>query len=386
MAIVRWCVLVLLVLAGMLTASLTAAGDEWQAAVQWVQWQRPMLARHLPARPALHDGPTPSAGGGGYGAVARAAERVGASQWENLLRSALEDAVEPGDELQVALQQLAPAADLLRAAARAAAPSTAAAAPFDPLPLLAIVDALLVTTLRGELGVAAARDLLDVFACGVDLANSWLPIEHMLGALVLQRASAAVGDEVLARFDPAGLAVFAAGLAVADSVVHPESVWPMLLVSQLVAQLDVEGQVSARDLGLGNRWQAWRHGFSVRDSGRARTRSLVAALQRFVRDAVGADSWPARRALLAELAKADRAANADLWRPFLAGVEANEESRRLGVAQLRLLRLAVAWHVSQPLPRLDDPLGVGPLQVLEVADGVLLRSAEADLQRHCRRR
>lgn len=384
MASVRWALLVLLILGGMVTASLGADGDGWRATVQWMQQQHAMLQRYLLPCPPLHSGAMPAGSGGGYAAVAQAAERGGAPADEELLRAACRGDVRSlGEPLQAALLRLRPACDQLRAAARGA--DALLPPELDVLQLLQVVDALLLTAVRAEPGLAVAQDLLDVFACGIDLANAAHPLQHMIGGLVVQRATEVLSDDVLRRLGVSAQQALAEGLAAADGVLQPESMLPLLQARWLVARLDGDEDVQPADIGLATRWQAWRQGFSVRDSGRARTRALVASLQTFVRDSITIEGWSARRALLRKLVETDRAINADLWHPFLTDAEQNEAVRRTAVAELRLLRVALAWHLHATLPTLADPLGDGALQVIDVDGGVLLRSGQPDVQRACRR-
>jgi hypothetical protein len=55
-----------------------------------------------------------------------------------------------------------------------------------------------------------------------------------------------------------------------------------------------------------------------------------------------------------------------------------ESAWRWSVADLRLLRLAVAWHLGASMPRLEDPMGDGPLEVAPTAYGVHLTSRGDD--------
>ena len=84
--------------------------------------------------------------------------------------------------------------------------------------------------------------------------------------------------------------------------------------------------------------------------------------------ATAASGWTER-----ERALTDAVAKLDSVR--FARVDDIERARRESLTQLRLLRLAAAQHLGEPLPALRDPLGDGDLDVVRAETGLVLRSA-----------
>ncbi len=142
--------------------------------------------------------------------------------------------------------------------------------------------------------------------------------------------------------------------------------------------------LAPEDVGMASFLQAWRHGFSVRESAKARTTLLARQVGALVAATPRGERWPAREPRLAAFEAADAAANSDLAFPPGSGVRAAEEQLRRGLAAVRLLRLVAACHDGRELV-LADPLGAGDLVVRSDDDSVTFASAVADLVRRARR-
>jgi hypothetical protein len=85
--------------------------------------------------------------------------------------------------------------------------------------------------------------------------------------------------------------------------------------------------------------------------------------------------WPQRQALIEQ----EFQALLNTGNPALATITPNYQAAERGwretIAELRLLRMAVAFELGFDLPPLRDPLGNGPLEVQRDAAQVVVRSA-----------
>ncbi|HEX5053136.1 MAG TPA: hypothetical protein VFZ65_15280 [Planctomycetota bacterium] len=389
MSIVRWILVVVVVLAVMVVGSLTASPDGWQLALRWAaereaQWQA------IPECPVLQGEVAPGSSFAGYIEANRLAGdfRAHEARLRELAEAEGEAAVPTAADRQV-LADLEPAVQVLRDAAHRQGPRAAEGSSLDFLDIFGPIDALLLAARdRNRRGDAAGAVccLLDAVACGTDLTSSELPLTQAIGALLVERAACAFDDALLGAADAALLARVDTALAQADAALHVEAHLLSRCALHLVRMLRDNEQVTAWDLGMASPLQAWRHGFSVRRSGMARVADLVDLVQRFESATPAFETWPARKPRLEAAVAEDRANNADLHDALLTNSVELEEQARHGLAGLRLLRLAVAFHRRESLPQLADPFGAGGLAVHEHADEASFSSAGARLERTARRR
>jgi hypothetical protein len=206
-------------------------------------------------------------------------------------------------------------------------------------------------------GTRAVELVLDAATWAVDLQQSPILIDQTIACALLQAALAALRDEDLARLDSAALAMLVRGLERVDARI------PFELEARgealLLARSMTGPEEAAGDAARGDPGRTWRYGWSKRWA----VADAVLALVDFQKAMEGAANapWPQRATTMRELLAEMPRGNA--WLEPAQGFEAHERLLRTSLAQVRLLRLCVAFHARQELPALADPLGEGPLQV-----------------------
>jgi hypothetical protein len=221
---------------------------------------------------------------------------------------------------------------------------------------------------------AAVGWTLDAATLGADLCQRGLLINQMIGCAVLAIATReAWPDAALGALDADGLALFGSGLARLDERLQP----CLHFVDDLAAMAaDAVAAPTAPDLGW--RWSllAWRHAFSCRWM-TADALLHVFALARGL-GAVDAN-WPARCAAYERMCAAALRSSNPYVGVCVPNFRAAEQNLRETIAEVRMLRVAVALHQGLPLA-LADPLGEGPLQVEVAAGRTRISSVAADDQ------
>ena len=378
----RWVLGLLALLAAMVVASLTATPDSWQLAVQWTQQ---FDERHRVAEcPVLHGEAEPGSSFASYLEASRLA--IGARHDEQRLRELVEQgaaAKVTAADLEM-LAPLQPAVRALRQGAHRRGVEESESPSFDLVHVFSPHDALLLSArdLAGAGDVrGAVHCLLDGLACGVDIA-----VHYYFGAMLMSRTTRAFDDTLLQDADAAVNAELDAALGAIDAVFVLDTQPVSLAAAHMVRRLLDPKELSAMDLGMASPLVAWRHGFSVRESGRARAAALVELAQGFERSSPANEPWPQCKLRLQAAEAQERSDNSDLHFAWLGGLVAIEEMRREAAAQLRLLRLAVAFQRRQALPRLADPLGSGELVARVHGDEATFASAGPGLERVARRR
>jgi hypothetical protein len=216
----------------------------------------------------------------------------------------------------------------------------------------------------------AVQLALDTATVGADLLRSPLLIEQMIGAAMLAiPLRETLCEDVLAQLDEASLELLAAGLERLDAYVP--SVLP-LQESMLLAHGLLGSQANLFESAGVPTLSSWRYGFS--------DRWMFAEAWRVVRDHERAhfqsshQPWTAREQTL----RSSVDALALVPNPALAVMVPNltsaEQSMRMAVVELRLLRLAVDVHLGNRGLELVDPLGNGPIQRVEDPMGVRFAS------------
>lgn len=216
----------------------------------------------------------------------------------------------------------------------------------------------------------AVQLALDTATVGADLLRSPLLIEQMIGAAMLAiPMKETLCEDVLAQLDESSLELLAAGLERLDAYVP--SVLP-LQESMLLAHGLLGSQANLFESAGVPTLASWRYGFS--------DRWMFAEAWRVVRDHERAhfqsshQPWTAREQTL----RSSVDALALVPNPALAVMVPNltsaEQSMRMAVVELRLLRLAVDVHLGNRGLELVDPLGNGPIQRVEDPMGVRFAS------------
>ncbi len=397
MQIVRWSLLVGAVLGAMVVASVFSTSNDWPAAVAWADEHVARWQREGRECPVLYGDTTAGSSRAGYLEAAGFAAALPNDRQESL-RELVEPAgaaAEPTAAQRLTFDALAPAVQALRDAAHrsgrtsAVAPPASAAGTLDVVAMSAVVDALLLqarlASQRGE-PTAAVDALLDGLACGVDFAHGCVPVEVVFGAFTVGRCVDALHDELLSACDRQRLQGLAEALAAADGSLPADGGLLQLCAAGLVHHLRDAPSVSAHELGMASPLLAWRHGFSVRESGKARAAALVALAQRVAAEGGPDEGWPQRRVRLAAAVAEERARNWDLHWSLAHGVLEGEEQLREAAARLRLLRLAVAFQLGSALPALRDPFGEGDLRAEVHGDRATFASGDGAVSRTTVRR
>jgi hypothetical protein len=232
-------------------------------------------------------------------------------------------------------------------------------------------------------GLAAVRLCLDGATFAVDLERCPMLVDQVIAAVLLSIvAGDTLRDRELQQLGAPALAELDAGLARLDGccALHFDGLGETLLLARtLIGQtMPGNGAGTGSDGAPGLRY-GWSRRWAEADA----VMSLVDACEQLT----GCRSlpWPQRRARIEQTAAAMVAAPNTILRAVAPQWTGIERQLRCAAVQLRLLRLAVAWHRGGELPALDDPLGSGPIEVVRGAVGATFRSqggsAEHPLQR-----
>jgi hypothetical protein len=386
-------------LAAMLLASTLAGNDaDWQGALRWAAEREAAWCAETRDRAAPPGDSGVASAHDGYAAALRAVH-LGDEAEERLRRIVARRLAVPGPEASdpetlspddaAALAAMDEPVRLLRDAVRRSdrrLPLPRAGAPeLDVLAIRPLVDAVLAAALGHRLDGADAAFVahgIDALAFGCDLVGSRKSVEVMCGVLTLEACCGLFADERLRALSADALARLADATARVDDALA-RSVEPAHLEAlALVAFLRGDGAIAPSELGLRSRLRAWRHGISLREFGRACTAEFVALVRELDRDAARlAPGWTARRVRLEQLERDGRRVFAGWFLGPCTGLVANERERCAALAQLRVLRLAVAFHLGLPLPSPADPLGDGPLAVEMAGDTARFGSADGTVAR-----
>src|SRR5262245_50168409 len=382
MSALRWTLLAVALVAAMVAASLWAEPGDWMQAVQWARARRAELTAHAASCPVLAGEPTASDSAAEYERTVALTATVPDPGRERLRALREEPTAWPlTDEDRALLASLAPAVEALREAVRASGECAAPELEYI-LGLRVLVDAVVVLTrVPGAQAERGMHDLLTVLACGLHHAAAIDPLHQVFGLGMTEIAIDAFDDVWLAGLGSDAAGELAEALAAADRALPVASELPAVIAVRLVEFLSAEGPVRPFDLYVSTPLAAWRHGFSVRHSGMARTRELIDDVRAFEAAAIAGERWSERSMRLRALVERDREKNADLHMPFLRPAIEAEEDRRRTSAKLRLLRIVVAARAGLALPQLEDPLGDGAIQIDRQATPPCCRSGAAGLQR-----
>lgn len=383
----KWSVVAIagLVIAAMTFASFSDDAPEWGAVENWLaerqgEWRTdgaPVVAEWPKEGCSRHD----------YRRAAELAARLPDVGDDRVTLLASEPEAPDGARLTPAqIQELAPIVAAIRAGAgriqdvdrqRPRLGIDAATAVLDVLALQRAYGAVRLTAreLARTDRAAAAALLLDGITAALDTATAGIGVERLIGQQGVLWLCEEFTDAMLAELDRSRLEKL--DRALQDLIaVHP--IGDGFLEREIAHRAACTGDDQRFDpaaLGLGRRWVAWRHGFSMRSYARSAIVEQLELLERSRRRApIATATWTERRHALDTLKDELRAAaHTGFMLPDAADIE--ESCRRAGVA-LRLLRLAVVFHLGEPLPQLRDLLGDGMLQV-EI-DGDRARFASAD--------
>lgn len=361
----RWLLGAVVVVVALLCASLSNRGPDWQETMRWADacrasWQ---VERGVPEMP--HE-PLPGSAVDTYAAAARAAAGLDAKALQRLLDAPMP--LQPTAADQAALAAQAPVVALVLQAARqrGSGDGATAAARLEVLDLLRAIEALQVheKMLAGTDPEAAFAVVLAGLQVGSDLVHSPYVIESAIGQVVVLRFVGRCADERLRVISPAHLARLGAVLAAVDRSFRHR---PDPAAHQCIDLVESLRSPTALDGFLFGPWvhlRAWRHGFSILELARDQAAELVAlvAAQEHAREharSAPSTAWPAERARLGELDTQFTALDSIGWGPGRLVEMAREQ--RAALVELRLLRLAVAFHARQELPPLVDPFGASDL-------------------------
>lgn len=163
-------------------------------------------------------------------------------------------------------------------------------------------------------------------------------------------------DEWLYALDAESAAWFAAGLRRLDERQHCVASPAPWIAQHVRAIADLTPLQQSFEQGL----RAWRWGFDSYWRELVACDRLVAALPELVPPAV---DWARRQVQVAAFASVVDDVEGG-WAVNVPGhLLGHERLLRTALTHLRLLRLAVAFVHRHELPRLDDPLGSGPIEV-----------------------
>lgn len=182
-------------------------------------------------------------------------------------------------------------------------------------------------------------------------------------------------DERLTNLDAAALRVLASALAHVDANAAIAADPPLVLANWVEPLLVRPGPTSLR-----RRLAAWRHGFDAHERELVAADELLAALPEL---AAGDCDWATRDRQWQRFLGAVRSGAGAGLPHTLEGLRQHELALRRDRAQLRLLRLCIAWRLGEPLPALLDPFTFTPFVVDANGDAATFRSpaTQPDLAR-----
>jgi hypothetical protein len=173
-------------------------------------------------------------------------------------------------------------------------------------------------------------------------------------------------DDRVTCLDAAALRQLASAIAHVDAKGSLSVDAPSALVNWLAPLLDRPAPTNLR-----RRLTAWRHGFDTHERELVAADELLAALPEL---ADGDCVWDVREQQWQRFFAAVRSGAGALLPRYLDGLREEERSLRRELAQLRLLRLCIAWRLGEPLPAVLDPFTLTPFVVEANGDAATFRS------------
>lgn len=381
-------VLVPLVSGGVVSGSRPGGDEGWERMTEWVRraesaWEQRSFER-APIWGTATDGEAFEA----YAEAIAATTALGREDEVLLRRLRLHpDQVEAAEAESFALRWQRPLASMSTGAHRRSARPPVdwrRGASGSPSRLLVYRDLVNAATIevrrrlaRGERR-AAVELSLDAATFGTDLVRSPMLIDQMVAcALIAIAAGEAWSDEDLRRLDPESLRMLAEGLARIDQRFPLTVDWrgeSLLLAGALMRAGEGEGEGEELSGYAAASARTPEDGGSERWAVAGAVLQQVALWERLRQSA--AAPWQVREQELERLTSDAAVQQNPVMKTSLPIFRSAELSLRVTAAAVRLLRLAVALHAGQEPVALLDPLGDGPLRVVQRADGsTLLRSA-----------
>lgn len=173
-------------------------------------------------------------------------------------------------------------------------------------------------------------------------------------------------DERVTCLDVAALRLLGSALAHIDAKASLVANPPMALANWVEPLL-----VRPRPTSLRRRLDAWRHGFDAHERELVAAEELLAALPEL---AVGHGDWAMREQQWERFFAAVSSGSRSILPRALVGLRQHECSLRRDLAQLRLLRLCIAWRLGEPRPAVLDPFTLTPFVVETNGDAATFRS------------
>ncbi len=221
---------------------------------------------------------------------------------------------------------------------------------------------------------ASVALLLDVATFAVDHTRGPSLVHEALGTTALQEVIDALPPEQLQAMPDDALEALAQGLSVLDLHFSPHlgsaATDIAIFGGALVADPTELGML---DIGIAD---LFRYGFSTRRMAASAVLDVAGAIDTL--DQSRGMRWPQRKSLFHELAAGLSASPNPLASFVIRNWIEIEHAKRRVLADLRLLRMAVAWRRGDTVEPLPDPLGPGQLQFIEDGSGAKFRSQGTD--------
>ncbi|MBL8755855.1 MAG: hypothetical protein JNK15_21340 [Planctomycetes bacterium] len=213
----------------------------------------------------------------------------------------------------------------------------------------------------------AVQSTLDGATFAADRMRTGTLIDQVIGAAVLAICTSEVWTEArLDQLDEVALATLHTGLDRIDASL-PTTLDLASEYLELGRILHDVPQDGADWLPKGSLWCMLSPRWMLADA------FVQAAAMARRLDTTASVAWPERRLDLEQPLPASALSN-PMLAVMLPNLASCEGSRREALSLLRLLRMSVALHLGEPAPRLDDPLGSGPLAIAEESDSMRLSS------------
>lgn len=382
MSISRWLLVVGAVLAVMFTASFLAAPSGWAEAQQWADRQEEQRLRQLRPCPVL----VGTAESGEMreemavaASLAKGVDRAGRLAGFAANLTLLDGELAESD--RSLLHAMQPAVLALRKAARQRGTSrTRSPELLEVIDLLDACNALLAQAYvqRATDPNAACEQLLDGARIAAELMQGVTLVETAVGAQILERCLVTLGDTMLPGLPGERLQWLEKALREVDASLPEDPAMAPWYACDLVSVVrDPErfaGRMPTSSL------RAWRYGFSENRRLRAVATSVVEAIHRSATTPPGATvPWSVRRLELEQATRAVAAVGLAFHEGGGMDFVNLEQGVRRAAAQVRLVRLAVAFSAGSELPTLRDPLGDGDFLVKVEGYVATFASAEAGL-------
>ena len=226
----------------------------------------------------------------------------------------------------------------------------------------------------GELA-GAVQMSLDTATFAVDLLQSPVLVDQMVAcALLTVIAGETWRDEDLQRLDDPALELLAVGLQRIDDRCPLVFDWrgeSLLLANTLLHPGEVDYLLSAPSDSL----KTFEYGWSERWAAADAVLQQVAMWEQLETDS--ASEWKVCRRELGSLAQSAAMQSNPVLRIAFSNVLGAERHLRSVAAVVRLLRMAVAYHLGAEVQPLRDPFGDGPFEVTRTDDGAIVLSCVA---------